>query len=278
MPDNASNVKLNMKKVFSRLKSPWFLLGGIVVLELAVAVIWLAQRQVRAPNIGSVERGHRIAVKNGCFACHGSGGNGGIFNPGADIDEVPAWSGRTLMMYAKTEIEIREWILDGAPKRLLESKEYLEEKEKATIHMPAYKNRLTDIELNDLIAYVKAVSWFSDPPSELIVRGRDIAFEKGCFGCHGPSGQGRISNPGSFKGYVPGWDGADFQELVENDSELDEWILDGVSKRFKTNPGAQFFLKKQVIKMPAYRDRLTVDELAALKAYIHWIQKSSPNQ
>ena len=234
---------------------------------------WWFQHLIRAPQISSVERGRMIAIQNGCFACHGSGGNGGIFNPGADIGEVPGWSGRTLMMYAKNEEEIREWILEGAPKRLLQSKEYQEEKEKAIIHMPAYKSRVTEPELADLVAYVKAVSWFDNPTSELAAKGRDVAFEKGCFGCHGPSGRGRIPNPGSFKGYVPGWDGKDFQELVKNDSELDEWILDGMSKRFKANLGAQFFLMKQVIKMPPYRNRLTDDELIALKAYIKWVQE-----
>ena len=262
-----------LKKLSRRLRSPWTWLIAIIGIEVLIAIGWWVQRQVRAPNIGPVERGRVIAVRNGCFACHGPGGNGGVFNPGSDIGEVPAWSGRTLMMYAKNQDEIRDWILEGAPKRLRGSAEYLQEREKAIIHMPAYKDRLTNNELEDLIIYVKAVSWFDDPPSELAIRGRDIALENGCFGCHGPSGHGRVPNPGSFKGYIPSWDGEDFEELVKNDNELDEWILDGMSKRFKADPGAQIFLKRQVIKMPPYRDRITDEELNALKTYIKWIQK-----
>ncbi len=264
-----------MKKLFSRLKSPWFLLCGILGLELAAGAIWLAQRQVRAPVIGAAERGRLVADRLGCFACHGAGGNGGVFNPGAERDEVPAWGGRTLMMYADNEDEIREWILDGAPKRLLNDDGYLEQQKNTLIHMPAYRDRLINGELSDLVAYVKSVAWFDTPPSDLVETGRDEALINGCFGCHGPSGQGRLLNPGSFKGYVPGWDGADFRELVKNDGELEEWILDGISQRFKRNPGAQVFLKRQVIQMPAYRDRLSKEQLDALIAYINWIQDSS---
>jgi mono/diheme cytochrome c family protein len=247
----------------------------MIVLEVLVIAIWLAQRQVRAPAIGSAERGRLVAERSGCFACHGAGGNGGVFNPSAEGDELPAWGGRTLMMYANDEDEIREWILDGAPKRLLDDRNYLEQREKSLIHMPEFRGRMSQAELTDLIRYVKAVSWFVDPPSDLIATGRDVALINGCFGCHGPSGQGRLANPGSFKGYVPGWDGADFRELVKNDVELEEWILDGISRRFKRNPGAQIFLKRQIIKMPAYREQLSKSALGALMAYINWVQGSS---
>lgn len=87
------------------------------------------------------------------------------------------------MMYEQNESETQEWILDGAPKRLRKSEEYQEEKNKALINMPAYKNWLTDIEVDDQITYVKAVSWFSFPPSKLAMRDQGIAHEKGCFGC-----------------------------------------------------------------------------------------------
>jgi len=180
------------------------------------------------------------------------------------------------MMYAMNEQEIREWILDGAPKRLRESKSYREARKKRLIQMPAYRSRISEEELNDLVAYFKAVAWFDKPPSELALKGRDVAFEKGCFGCHGPLGMGRLPNPGSFKGYIPGWDSPDFRELVRNEQELEEWILDGVSHRFRSNPAAQFFLKRQLIKMPAYRNHLSPKELEALKAFIRWVQQMHP--
>jgi mono/diheme cytochrome c family protein len=221
-----------------------------------------------------VERGRRIAERLGCFACHGPGGEGGVPNPGSEEEEVPAWSGGMVMMYALNEAEIREWILDGAPRRLREQEAHEEEHERALLRMPAYRGRLSEEELNDLVAYFKAVSWFETPPSELAARGREVAFEKGCFGCHGPSGMGRLPNPGSFKGYIPGWDGPDFRELVRDERELEEWILEGISRRFRSNPAAQFFLKRQAIKMPAYRGHLTDEELEALKAYIRWVQET----
>jgi mono/diheme cytochrome c family protein len=47
-------------------------------------------------------------------------------------------------------------------------------------------------------------------------RGADIAIEHDCFSCHGPLGAGGVPNPGAFKGYIPGFWGADFDELVQN--------------------------------------------------------------
>ncbi len=66
---------------------------------------------------------------------------------------------------------------------------------------------------------------------------------------------------------------------MQNDEELKQWILDGVSERFRQNPTAQFFLQRAPIKMPAYRHYLTDEELDALKTYILWLRKQkSPSE
>lgn len=63
------------------------------------------------------ERGYRVAVRAGCFACHGPNGTGGVKNPGSRDGEVPGFAGGTPMMWVKSESELREYILDGAPER-----------------------------------------------------------------------------------------------------------------------------------------------------------------
>lgn len=183
------------------------------------------------------------------------------------------------MMYVRDESEIAEWILDGAPKRLRESTNYQRERKERLVNMPAYRGVIKDDELRDLVAYWKAVAEWQMPPDDpQAAKGYQVAKQSGCFACHGAGGRGSPPNPGSFKGYIPAWGSADFTELVRDEAELEQWILDGVSERFRKNPAAQFFLRRAPIKMPAYRGYLNRDEVEALKAYIHWLrQRTRPS-
>jgi len=104
--------------------------------------------------------------------------------------------------------------------------------------------------------------------------GRDRAEALGCIGCHGTGGRYARPNPGSLKGYVPPWDGADFAELVGGKAEFTEWVERGVSRRFDSNPVARFFLKRAPVKMPAYRSHLAPGDVDALWAYVVWLRRS----
>lgn len=74
---------------------------------------------------------------------------------------------------------------------------------------------------------------------------------KGCFGHHGP----------------------DFPDLAANDDEIREWILDGVCKRIANHPIGGRFVKRQRVPMPAYRGKITDEELNAVVAYIKWLRE-----
>ena len=181
------------------------------------------------------------------------------------------------MMYVQNEQEIREWILDGHPKRLEAAHEHSETGEipgrtSPLLKMPAYRDVVSGKDLENLVAYYKAVAAFDPLPSE-VRGGYDLASRLGCFGCHGPGGRTGVKNPASFKGYIPPWQGDDFAELVNSDDEFRQWILDGEIARFDSNPLASFFTGRQIIKMPAYRDVLSEDELDALVIYINWLRK-----
>ena len=254
----------------TRTRAPW-LLAGAVLLLLGVAGIVFANRYLRQFESTPALRGEAIARRLGCFACHGSEGRGGILDPGARGGSVPGWDGPTVATYAKDEQEIREWILDGAPRRL--EKTDIAGGRTPLVPMPAYRGRISEQELSDLLAYFRSISAFGIEIPETAYEGRKVATKLGCFGCHGPSGIGGCSNPGSFKGHIPSWDGEEFVELVRDDAELREWILDGHAKRLWDNPAARHFLEGQTIKMPAYRQHLTDDETAKLVAYIRWLRK-----
>lgn len=251
-------------------------IGALAVLALcegALLGIWWFRDPGRARARSAVLRGAKVAERLGCYSCHGPEGAAGIPNPGARMGEVPAWPGGTYMMFNESPGEIREWILDGAPARLLNDPADRERRWKQLISMPAYRGRLSEIELDDLVAYVQSVSGVRRPAEGTpAASGRELAVAHGCFGCHGPEGRGLRMNPGSLKGFIPAWDSDDYLELVKSPEEFHEWVADGEIRRFRENPAAAHFLDAQVIKMPAFRSILSHEEIENLRAYVEWVR------
>jgi mono/diheme cytochrome c family protein len=230
----------------------------VVVLAAVPTVSWW-----RSANVGPVQRGADVALEQGCLHCHGGPGVSPLLpRPFVDLDEVDP-------------VTLREWILEGMPRRVRQDPEARAALEAAAIRMPAWRARLSDDQVDDLVAYVRALADAEVPEDPAARAGHMVAERFGCFRCHGPGGRGAGSNPGSLKGYIPPWDGRDFTELVVDESELREWILDGRPRRFRANPLARFFLDRQAIRMPAFRGHLTEEELRALEAYIGWLRAST---
>src|SRR3989441_6029235 len=227
---------------------------------IALALVesaWLAYPLVRARVLEledtPAERGWRVAASLGCFGCHGPDGNGGTRNPGSEEGTVPAFTGQTQMMFVKTADDLREYVLDGAPRRKREDPDYRARMETAAIRMPAFRGHLSAAELEDLVTYLRAASGQVLPEEPLAARVADLATELGCFACHGPLGAGGVANPGSLKGYVPGFWGADFDDLVRSEDELRRWIARGELARVAEDPIGGRFFKRQAIKMPAFQ-------------------------
>ncbi len=246
----------------------------IGILALGFACLMLGFRWWRTKNVSPVQRGFVVAQEKGCFTCHGPGGIRGGPNPGYAFGDVPRFDGGTVMQYVEDEEEIREWILDGLPKRIRNDPDAMRPRQNAVIDMPGWRGMISEDDLEDLVAFFKAVSDFESPPEDSRAEeGRLAAWTLGCFSCHGPQGRGTMPNVWAFKGYIPAWDGDDFPDLVENDSELREWILDGAPKRLLQNPIARWFLQRQPIKMPAYRGHITDEQVEAIIAYVKWLRK-----
>lgn len=238
------------------------LLAGILV-ALAASHFYGKSRQ---PERTAVWRGREVARQNGCFNCHGAEGVKGIPNPGYQYEEVPAWQGQTTMMFLKDSSEIRQYVLNGKPDRK-------EEKAEGLLHMPSFEGTIKGQDLEDLILYLKAVmQQLPLPGDSMVQKGHAIAQAAGCFGCHGPYGLGGGYNPHSFKGFIPGWDGPAFDELVHDSSELRSWILDGKIKRLEDSRLARHFTSQQTIRMPAYRNYLQGDSLSMVMAYIRYLR------
>jgi mono/diheme cytochrome c family protein len=243
-----------------------------VVVAIVLAIAAVAIRYWRRPRLGPVQRGWTVADQKGCFTCHGPGGIRGMADPGHGLDEVPPLAGGLITMYAQSEGEIREWILDGMPRRIRDDPEQMKLRTGALIAMPAWRGRLSSRQTDDLVAFVKAVSDFETPQDPKASEGREIATRLGCFNCHGPQGRGSMPNVRSFKGYIPAWDGEDFPELARDDEEVREWILDGRPRRLQQSRVARFYLDRAPIRMPAYRGHLSAAEVDRLVDYIHWVR------
>jgi len=238
-------------------------------------VALLAAADSLRPRLTPAERGRRLAEANGCFSCHGPEGTKGVPNPGRADLTVPAFPG-TLMMYAKDAEQVRQWIRDGATKSRRASRTWQAERKKGALRMPAYGKRLTGREVDDLVAFVLAAAGEPAPEDSLPAAGLERASALGCFGCHGIGGRFARPNPGSFKGFVPPWDGTDFPELVAGRREFGEWVEEGVSRRFAANPAARYFLRRGPLRMPAYRKQLQPGDVDAMWAYVTWLRMPPP--
>ena len=225
------------------------------------------------PRLPAAERGRRLAERTGCFACHGPGGIRGTANSGRTDRSVPNFEG-DVMMYAKTPEEIHEWIHEGVTAKRARSETWRKQRDQGALKMPAFKGRMSEAQMEDLVAFVMASSGMPAPEDSLAARGLERAEALGCVGCHGPGGRLAGRNPGSLKGYIPSWDGADFPELVRDRAEFDEWVERGVGRRFEENPLARFFLERAVIAMPAYRRHLEPGDLDVLWAYVQWLRST----
>jgi len=248
-----------------------WLAGVVVVVALAACVGLVMARRAQVP---SAERGRRLAERTGCFGCHGPGGLRGANNPGRTDKTVPNFQD-DVMMYAKTPEEIHEWIQNGVTRKKAASITWRADRDRGTLRMPAFKGRMTEHEIADLAAYVMAVSSMTESGDSLAAQGLRRAEDLGCVGCHGPGGRLARGNPGSWKGCIPSWDGADFPELVRDSTEFRQWVEHGVSRRFDRNPLAAFFLRRAAVKMPAYERHLRDGDVPALWAYVTWLRSGA---
>jgi mono/diheme cytochrome c family protein len=249
-------------------------LGTIVLIGIA---FWLgAPAAIRAywwrHESNPIRRGAELAARSGCFSCHGPEGARGLPDPGTGRG-VPQWDGGVPMMFVNGEAEVREYILNGVSKRRAQSASAAAERSQATIRMPAYRGVLRGEDVDDLVAYYMALSQLSPVPDPGAARGRDLVRRFRCESCHGTAGSGGVVNPGSYKGYVPGWLGTDFPELVRSPQELRQWILEGGVERLARDRLARFFINRQRLQMPAYRTAMSSEDVDAVGAYIRFLRK-----
>lgn len=247
------------------------LVAALLAVIGAALTPWLIQGYWSMQSSNPVRRGVARAAELGCFHCHGRGGAGGLPDPAAELG-VPGWGGGVWMMYVSGEREIRGFIMQGSDFKQRSAPE--DPEMPRPIRMPAFKEVLRGSDLEDLTAAFKVLSGMVRPPGGTPARrGLEIAERWRCFQCHGPAGSGGRPNPGSFVGFIPGWYGADFDDLVRDRDEFDAWIREGSIERLRSSRIASFFTGRQRVQMPRYRG-MTDGELDDLWAYARWLAET----
>lgn len=243
-------------------------LAAVLLLALAAALL---SPGLKARESNPVLRGRNLAAREGCLNCHLPFGDE-IPDPGSRWGTVPRFGGGNALMYLESREEIAEFIRFGAKRTWLEDPEVRARLAAQPIRMPAYDSRLSDGEVRDLVAWVAAMEGVDLPGGEDAQAGRALARKQGCLSCHGVEGAGGAANPGAVGGFVPGFAGRNFTDLVRDEEEFREWVRTGTLRRLEKNPLVRFFWRRQKLQMPAYRDRLTEAELAQLWAWVQAVR------
>jgi len=242
----------------------------VVVALTVVALVALpvSRRLLWHWESNPVLRGRLVAERQGCYDCHRPFGSGEIPNPGSRWGSVPQFGVGNSMMYAESCEEIGEFIRLGAPRAWLDEPKSVSRLESQRLRMPAYGDLLSEDALADVTAFACAVEGVGAPGGEAAAAGRALARKHGCLGCHGVEGSGGLPNPGSLGGFIPGFTGRNFADLVADESEFQEWVSTGTSSRLEENPLLRYFWSRQTISMPAYGETLTDEEVSQLWAWV----------
>jgi len=231
------------------------------------------------PEYSPAHRGFRTAVEAGCFACHSLDAPQGAPNPGI----TAAGSVPSLFYERLTTAELRQWVENGISDEKMKSESYRKARAAKALKMPAFSSHLDPSDIEDLTAYLALMQYSRSPQAQAAPPGESPARSSSCFTCHGELGQGGIENPGSLKGYIPGFFGTDFRALTRNGNreDLRQWIREGHSRFFWDQgfagfyPG-RYFTGRQAIRMPAYREILSKPEIETLIDYLLEIMEIGP--
>jgi mono/diheme cytochrome c family protein len=265
---------------------------ALLVLGLGATLLFQVEKQ---PEHSPVSRGAQLAESTGCYACHGRGDGEKRFNlRQAAADKWAPKSNPTFWDGEITSVDkLVEWIANGVVA------DEVEKHKKLFIKMPAYKDRLKPAEIEAIAAWIlaeglkftqgtgaevellPAVAGQTLKPDQLLVAGDRLSRKFGCYQCHGELGQGGVANPGSFKGYIPGFFGQDFLKLTANGerAEILHWIDHGRGQAIEsgvTGRLAKRYLDGQATPMPGYRDQLTAAEKDLLADFMLLLNKSGP--
>ena len=117
------------------------------------------------------DQGRDEARTLGCFNCHGPEGRGCMPNPGALKGYIPSWDGADFPDLVQNDGELKEWIMNGSCKRLLENRAARFFLQREKVQMPSYRGKISDEQVESLIAYIKWLRAESEGKPKSSVKG-----------------------------------------------------------------------------------------------------------
>jgi mono/diheme cytochrome c family protein len=209
----------------------------------AVAARTLAAAVPVDPHVAA---GAHDFVQFACAQCHGRQGRGGV------SPLVPALTGAGKQL---TAARLRSIIDHGLG----------ESKNPTRPYMPVWGAVISDRQVNDLVAYLRAglppVPTAAPPALPQgqggAVEGAILYTVYGCINCHGPNGLGGVPNPLSADKTIPPLSGPGFR----HDFPTDKAILDVIRS-------GSVIGRAPIVSMPHWGGIIPSDRLQALLAYL----------
>lgn len=108
-----------------------------------------------------IAAGKRIAAQEGCFACHGPEGKGGVENPGSKDKVVPAWDAEDLvgnnLFYP---IILKQEIEHAVIRTMYDDPTDIGNQEYAPFKMQPWIGRLTSEQIKEIMVYIYSINPF----------------------------------------------------------------------------------------------------------------------
>ena len=118
---------------------------------------FLAVSQFGWPEEAGVTEGRDVAVRFGCFGCHGPEGRGLVENPLSFKGYIPPWDGDDYLELVQSDAEFRQWVSNGISDRFRDNPAARRFVERQIVPMPAYGELISDEEIDQLLTFVKWV-------------------------------------------------------------------------------------------------------------------------
>jgi mono/diheme cytochrome c family protein len=210
---------------------------------MALAVAALAFLEWKRPRGTAFIRGRDHVSDMGCIACHSSPTHSHQL-------WFPAWSADS----GKHPEAVLKKIREGGE------------------GMPAYDS-FSKGELADVMVYLEAIQGMTRGMPPGVARGLAVAERVGCLHCHGPNGRGGVGNPESIRNRILGFDDPEAMQWAENQTEIEEWIRTGTSRRVEDHWILGPALRRQAIRMPAFANtKITGRDSLDLLRYLRWMR------
>jgi mono/diheme cytochrome c family protein len=197
-----------------------------------------------------VAAGAHDFVQFACAECHGDRGRGGV------SPDVPALTGVAKEL---TPSELRSIIDHGLGESSNPTKPY----------MPVWGGVISETQVNDLIAYLRAgLPAVPTAEAPAVPKGQGAAVEGsvlynayGCVNCHGPNGLGGVPNPQAPDRMIPPLSGKDFRAEFNTDAKVIAVIRSG-----------SVIGRAPIVSMPHWGGIIPDEHLRALVAYLKTLQ------